>query len=42
MGVAGANLLTIVVVSLGIANLIGDGISMALGDYLSTKSEIEF
>lgn len=42
MGVAGANLSTIVVVALGVANLIGDGISMALGDYLSTKSEIEF
>ncbi|EAR83462.1 integral membrane protein (macronuclear) [Tetrahymena thermophila SB210] len=42
MGVAGANLATIVVVALGVANLIGDGICMALGDYLSTKSEIEF
>lgn len=42
MGVAGANLSTIIVVALGVANLIGDGISMALGDYLSTKSEIEF
>ncbi|KAL4494966.1 hypothetical protein ABPG72_015666 [Tetrahymena utriculariae] len=42
MGVAGANISTAVVVALGVANLIGDGISMGLGDYLSTKSEIEF
>lgn len=42
MGVAGANLVTIVILSLGVANLIGDGICMALGDYLSTKSEIQF
>lgn len=27
---------------MGIANLIGDGISMALGDYISTRSEAEF
>lgn len=27
---------------MGIANLIGDGISMALGDFISTKSEAEF
>lgn len=39
MGVAGANLSIFVVLALGIANLVGDGISMALGDYLSTKSE---
>ena len=38
MGVAGAGLAPIVVVALGMANLIGDGLSMALGDYLSTKS----
>lgn len=40
MGVAGANLASIIVVALGVANLIGDGICMALGDYLSTKSEM--
>lgn len=40
MGVAGANLASVVVVALGVANLIGDGICMALGDYLSTKSEM--
>lgn len=39
MAVAGASLKPIVVLALGVANLIGDGISMALGDYLSTKSE---
>ncbi|EGR32126.1 hypothetical protein IMG5_095220 [Ichthyophthirius multifiliis] len=37
MGVAGASLANVVVLALGIANLIGDGLSMALGDYLSTK-----
>ena len=42
MGVAGANLALSVVLALGIANLIGDGLSMALGDYLSSKSEMEF
>ncbi|CAD8149149.1 unnamed protein product [Paramecium octaurelia] len=41
-GVAGAGLSTGVVLGMGIANLIGDGISMALGDYISTRSEAEF
>lgn len=41
-GVAGANLSPIVVMALGVANLIGDGLSMALGDYLGTKSELAF
>jgi hypothetical protein len=27
---------------MGISNVIGDGIAMALGDYLSTKSEGDF
>lgn len=40
--VYGANLHPIVCVSLGIAILIGDGISMGLGDYISSKSEKEF
>lgn len=31
-----------VILALGIANLIGDGLSMALGDYISSKSEGEF
>ncbi|EGR31166.1 hypothetical protein IMG5_116370 [Ichthyophthirius multifiliis] len=42
MGVAGANLQSGVILALGIANLIGDGLSMALGDYLSSKSECDF
>lgn len=41
-GVAGAALSSSVVLILGFANLIGDGISMAMGDYLSTKSEREY
>ena len=40
-GVAGASLSASVILILGFANLIADGISMAAGDYLSTKSEIE-
>ena len=42
MAAAGANLSPIVVLALGVANLIGDGISMSLGDYISTKSEQDF
>ena len=38
-GVAGAHLATAVVLILGFANLIADGLSMAIGDYLSTKAE---
>jgi VIT1/CCC1 family predicted Fe2+/Mn2+ transporter len=41
-GVAGASLSTGVVLILGFANLIADGLSMAIGDYLSTKSEREY
>lgn len=41
-GVAGASLSASVVLIMGFANLIGDGISMAIGDYLSTKSEKEY
>jgi VIT1/CCC1 family predicted Fe2+/Mn2+ transporter len=41
-GVAGASLSTGIVLIMGFANLIGDGISMAIGDYLSTKSEKEY
>jgi hypothetical protein len=29
----------IAILALGIANKIGDGFAMALGDYISTKSE---
>lgn len=41
-GVAGASLTFQVVIILGFANLLADGISMAVGDYLSTKSENEY
>jgi vacuolar iron transporter family protein len=41
-GVAGAALSPSVVLILGFANLIADGLSMAIGDYLSTKAEMEF
>lgn len=40
-GVAGAALSPAIVLILGFANLIGDGISMAASDYLSTKSRNE-
>jgi VIT1/CCC1 family predicted Fe2+/Mn2+ transporter len=41
-GVAGASLSSGVVLILGFANLVADGLSMAIGDYLSTKAEIEY
>jgi vacuolar iron transporter family protein len=41
-GVAGAALSPGVVLILGFANLIADGLSMAIGDFLSTKAEMEF
>jgi VIT1/CCC1 family predicted Fe2+/Mn2+ transporter len=41
-GVAGAALAGGIVMILGFANLIADGLSMAIGDYLSTKAEIEY
>ena len=41
-GVAGASLNIGVVLILGFANLIADGLSMAIGDYLSTKAENEY
>ncbi len=41
-GVAGAGLQPGIVLILGFANLIADGISMAIGDYLSTKAEREY
>ena len=40
-GVAGAELATGIVLIMGFANLIADGISMAIGDYLSTQAEDE-
>lgn len=39
--VTGASLAPIIVVILGIANLVGDGFSMAAGAYSSTKAEID-
>ena len=41
-GVAGAALEPGVLLILGFANLIADGLSMAIGDYLSTKAEKEY
>jgi len=41
-GATGATLSLGVILILGLANLMGDGVSMALGSYLSTKSEQEF
>jgi VIT1/CCC1 family predicted Fe2+/Mn2+ transporter len=38
-GVVGANLSPLIVLILGLANLIGDGFSMAAGAYSSTKAE---
>jgi len=41
-GVAGAQLDPGIVIILGLANLFGDGFSMATGAYLSSKSEKEY
>src|SRR3989338_1875701 len=41
-GVTGANLSPAVVLIIGFANIIADGISMAFGNYLGTKSEKDF
>jgi VIT1/CCC1 family predicted Fe2+/Mn2+ transporter len=41
-GVEGAKLSSTIVLILGFANLFGDGVSMALGNYLSTKSEQDY
>ena len=41
-GSHGASLSSLVILVLGIASLIGDGIAMAMGDYLSTKAEMEY
>ncbi len=41
-GVAGAALSAGVVLILGFANLVADGLSMSIGDYLSSKSEREY
>jgi len=41
-GAAGATLSSGVVLILGFANLVADGLSMAIGDYLSTKAEQDY
>ncbi len=41
-GITGAKMNPSTVLILGIANLLADAISMGVGDYLSTKSEIEY
>lgn len=41
-GVAGADLGSGVILILGLANLFADGVSMAVGSYLSSKSEHEY
>lgn len=41
-GSAGASLPSSVVVILGLVNLLADGISMASGNYLGVKSEVEY
>jgi len=41
-GVAGASLSSGILLILGFANLVADGISMAVGDYLSSKAERDF
>lgn len=41
-GSLGASLSPTIVLILGFANLFADGLSMATGDYLGVKSEIEF
>lgn len=40
-GVAGAQLSPSTVIIMGIANLIGDGISMGVGDFLGERTEVE-
>jgi vacuolar iron transporter family protein len=41
-GVVGAQLAPAIIIILGLANLLGDGISMALGAFISQKSEREY
>ena len=41
-GVAGAALSSNIVLILGFANLIADGFSMSIGDYLSSKAQLEY
>lgn len=41
-GVAGANLSTQIVLIMGISNMVADGISMGIGDYLGERSAVRF
>lgn len=41
-GVAGASLATDIILILGLANLFADGLSMAVGDFLSSRAEGEY
>ena len=41
-GVAGADLSAGMIMILGVANLVADGISMAFGDYLGTRAENDY
>ena len=41
-GVVGASLSPSVILILGFANLFADGFSMAVGNYLSSRSRIEY
>jgi len=41
-GVEGAQLSSSIILVLGFANLLADGISMGVGNYLGTKSELEY
>lgn len=41
-GVAGASLDASIILILGFANLIADGVAMAFGDFLSTKAELQY
>ncbi len=41
-GVVGARLDAIIVIVLGIATLLADGLAMGIGDYLSTRAEMDY
>jgi VIT1/CCC1 family predicted Fe2+/Mn2+ transporter len=41
-GVVGARLDAVIVIIIGIANLLADGLAMGMGDYLSTKAEVDY
>src|SRR3989344_3798066 len=41
-GVAGASLASSIVLILGFANLLGDGFSMSVGDYLSKRTRMQY